>query len=204
MDPLRTSAGVSALREDHRHTTRTRIVKAVSALVAEEHPASISVPAVAARAEVGVATVYRYFPTKEALLDAAATGVVTPGTARLPRSFAELGQTLSAAWTELAEQLPLVRNQFASPAGRDLHRRRWDAKHSAMIEGVQAEGIDPSGPVGRRLLGVTDVLTSSTALLELHDKAGVPATDAADWCAWAVGVLVSESKRELQKEMRRG
>jgi AcrR family transcriptional regulator len=191
---------MSSVREDHRHATRERIVRAVSALVAEEHPASISVPAVAARAEVGVATVYRYFPTKEALLDAAATGVVTPSAARLPRSFADLGHTLAAAWIELADQLPLVRNQFASPVGRDLHRRRWETKHAAMIEGVRDVGIDPRTELGRRLLGVADVLTSSTALLELHDKAGVPATDAADWCAWAVGVLVAASKQEAQRE----
>ena len=47
-------------------------MRAVAELVADAHPASISVPAVAARAGVGVATVYRYFPTKEALLDASA------------------------------------------------------------------------------------------------------------------------------------
>lgn len=188
---------MSAVRTDHRQATRDRIVKAVSALIAEEHPASISVPAVAARAEVGVATVYRYFPTKEALLDAAATGVVTPVAARLPRSFAELDHSLAAAWTELADQLPLVRNQFASPVGRDLHRRRWETKHAAMIEVARADGIDPSSEAGRRLLGVADVLTSSTALLELHDKAGVPAADAADWCAWAVGVLVTATKKEV-------
>jgi hypothetical protein len=48
---------------------------------------------------------------------------------------------------------------------------------------------------------VADVLTSSTALLELHDKAGVPAADAADWCAWAVGVLVATSKQEVEMEV---
>ncbi len=49
--------------------------------------------------------------------------------------------------------------------------------------------MDPASPEGRRFLGTVDVLTSSTALLELHDKAGVPVDEAADWCAWAVGVL---------------
>ena len=60
------------LRDAHKNATRSRIVRAVADLVAEAHPASISVPAVAKRAGVGVATVYRYFPTKEALLDASA------------------------------------------------------------------------------------------------------------------------------------
>jgi AcrR family transcriptional regulator len=184
----------TTLREAHRASTRQRIVRAVSDLIAEEHPATVSVPAVARRAGVGVATVYRYFPTKEALLDAAAHEVVTPSAARLPRTFDELAPSLAAAWGELEEQLPLVRGQFASPVGRELHRRRWEAKHALMANLLRAEGVDPDGEAGRRLLGVADVLTSSTALLELRDKAGVPVTDAAAWCAWAVHVLHDASK----------
>ena len=173
----------SDLRDEHRTATRTRIVRAVSDLVAEEHPAAISVPAVARRAGVGVATVYRYFPNKEALLDAAATGVVTSEDAQLPTSFDQVGPSLAAAWTQLADRLPLVRNQFASPVGRDLHRRRWEAKHALMTSLLAADGVDPESEAGRRLLGVADVLTASTALLELHDKAGTSVDDAAAWCA---------------------
>lgn len=180
-------------RVAQKAATRRRIVDAVTALVAERHPAAVSVPAVADRAGVGVATVYRYFPTKEALLDAAAYGAVSSGVAGLPRSFGELGASLRAAWGELADQLPLVRNQLASPLGRELRRRRWEAKRAAMAEVAATDGVDPRSPEGRRLLAVADVLTSSTALLELHDKAGIAVDDAADWCAWAVGVLHRET-----------
>ena len=58
-----------------------------------------------------------------------------------------------------------------------------------MTELLRTEGLDPESDAGRRLLGVADVLTSSTALLELRDKAGVPVADAAAWCAWAVRIL---------------
>ena len=187
-----------SVRDEQRDATRARIIRAVSDLVAHDHPAAISVPAVAERAGVGVATVYRYFATKEALLDAAATGVVTGGD-RLPTTFAEVGPALKQAWGELAEQLPLVRGQFASPVGRELHRRRWEPKHAGMQAFLAAEGIDPEGPAGRRLIGVSDVLTSSTALLELHDKAGVPVDDASEWVAWALDVLLRATKREAKR-----
>src|SRR5438105_965705 len=120
-----------SVRDEQKEATRARIIRAVSDLVATDHPAAISVPAVAERAGVGIATVYRYFPTKEALLDAAASGVVSAGS-RLPSSFAEVGPALKETWGELADQLPLVRSQFASPVGRELHRRRWEPKHAAM------------------------------------------------------------------------
>lgn len=191
--------GATGLRAEQRAATRRRIVDAVSALVAEEHPAAVSVPAVAARAGVGVATVYRYFPTKEALLDAAAHGAVSTGAAGMPRAFDEVGASLAAAWGELADQLPLVRNQFASPLGRELRRRRWELKHAAMVEVARREGLDPASPAGRRLIGVVDVLTASTALLELHDKAGVGVDEAAGWCAWAVSVLHEATRTEAQR-----
>src|SRR5919202_2146998 len=61
-----------SLRQEHRAATRRRILRAVIDLLAEHHPAALSMPAVAARSAVSIPTIYRYFPTKEALLDAAA------------------------------------------------------------------------------------------------------------------------------------
>src|SRR5690242_5320900 len=103
--------------------THDRIAQAVAALVAEEHPATISVPAVARRAGVSVATVYRYFPNKEQLLDAAAE----IGNQETSAAFGDQAITddlvddlISRSFWELADHLPLVRNQQHSAAGRDL------------------------------------------------------------------------------------
>jgi AcrR family transcriptional regulator len=171
----------------------------VNELIVDEHPAAISMPAVAARAGVAVATVYRYFPTKEALLDAAASEVVPSQADKLPRSIDEIGPALRTTWSELANELPLVRGQHASPVGRELHRRRSAARREAAGALIAAEGVDPESATGRRMLGLLDVLTSSTAMLELHDKAGVPVADAADWCAWAVNVLYRATKRSARR-----
>jgi AcrR family transcriptional regulator len=183
------------LREDHRRRTRERIVRAVRELVAEEHPATVSVPAVARRAGVGVATVYRYFPNKEALLDAASVVLsdeVLDPRAAVPTTFDDLARVLPAAWRELAgEHLALARSQLASPVGRELRRRRWEAKQAAMRTALEQVGVDPDSVAGQRLAALADVLTSSTALLELHDKAGIPVDDAADFVLWGLQVLVA-------------
>lgn len=188
---------MSDLRQEQREATRARIVDAVTDLVAHDHPATVSVPAVAERAGVAVATVYRYFPNKEELLDAAA---VAPTTAagQMPQRFDELEPALKSAWAELADQLPLVRGQFASPVGRNLRHRRWEAKQAAMADGLRRAGGDPDSPTGRRLLATVDVLTSSTALLELHDKAGIATDQAAEWCAWAVTRLLQATLQEVE------
>ncbi len=186
------------LRDAHKRATRARIVKAVAELVAEAHPASISVPAVAQRAGVGVATVYRYFPTKEALLDASA--MVLGDDAKLtsldayPSTFEEATTLLPDQFAAIARQLPLARNQLSSPLGRQLRQVRWQAKQASLARALAGSGIDPDSAAGRRLAAITDVLTSSTAVLELHDKAGIPIDVATDHVLWALSVLTRATK----------
>lgn len=195
------SEPVRPLREQQKEATRQRIVRAVADLVAEAHPASISVPAVAARAGVGVATVYRYFPTKEALLDASA--MVLGGDSKLtsldqmPTTFAEAASVLPDQFAAIARQISLAQNQLASPLGRELRRVRWQAKQAAMTTALRGSGIDPASPEGERLAAVADVLTSSTAVLELHDKAGIPIDEAAAHVLWALDVLERATQEEL-------
>lgn len=195
---MMTEDGADTLRAAHKRATRERIVRAVAELVADAHPATISVPAVAKRAGVGVATVYRYFPTKEALFDASA--MVLGDDAKLssldafPTSFEELTSLLPDQFAAIARQIPLTRNQLASPLGRQLRQRRWEAKQVAVTQALRCRGIDPTSSEGVRFAAVADVLTSSTAVLELYDKAGIPIDVAAEHVLWALGVLVEATK----------
>ena len=188
------------LRDEHKRATRERIVRAVAELVADAHPAAVSVPAVAARAGVSVATVYRYFPTKEALLDASAMVLGGDGTVATldayPSSFDDVARVLPEQFAAIARQIPIARNQLASPLGRQLRQVRWATKQAAMATALQGEGIDPTSSEGERLAAVADVLTSSTAVLELHDKAGIPIDEAAEHVMWALEVLVLATKED--------
>ena len=47
-----------------------------------------------------------------------------------------------------------------------------------------------------RLAAIVDVLTSSTAVLELHDKAGIPIDVATDHVLWALDVLTRATKEQ--------
>ncbi|MEM7323981.1 MAG: TetR/AcrR family transcriptional regulator [Actinomycetota bacterium] len=62
-----------SLREAHAQATRDRILDAFADLLTDTHPAEVSVPDVARRAGVGVATVYRHFPKKLDLFDSYAS-----------------------------------------------------------------------------------------------------------------------------------
>src|SRR5438477_10604821 len=60
----------NALRREQAERTRRRILEAVRDLLIAS-PSSISIPEIAARAGVSEPTVYRHFPNRDALFDAA-------------------------------------------------------------------------------------------------------------------------------------
>jgi len=189
-------------RVEQQAATRHRIVHAVADLVTEEHPAAISVPAVARRAGVSVATVYRYFPTKSQLLDAGAE----VGSEKTMADFAgrtitddAVAELIARSFWELADHLALVRNQQQSPAGRDLRKRRRPMKREMLLGAVSARGLDADDPATQRLLTMIELLASSASLLELHDQLDVAVDDASAYVTWAVRVLMLATEDEIDR-----
>jgi AcrR family transcriptional regulator len=189
--------------------TRERIVDAVVALVTEEHPATISVPAVARRAGVSVATVYRYFPTKEQLLDAATevghrrTSSLLDDSRRVLEATPDAGpgardvlvdRVVGQLFAEFTEHLDYVRGAGASPVGRDLRRRRRPDKQRELQAVLVALDIEPDGAAGRRLATMIELLASSTTFVELHDHLGLSTAEATAHVAWAIRTLVEATR----------
>src|SRR4051812_18651170 len=134
--------------------TRGRILDAVNALLAEEHPAKLSIPAVARRARVSPATIYRHFPTKEALLDASAAAVDRQTRAWLGSEAIvpgrNLGPFMRRMWSELAKNLPALRASQFSPVGRELRDRRSARRRGDAATGLAAAGVDMASDEGER------------------------------------------------------
>jgi AcrR family transcriptional regulator len=191
------------LRAAQRAATRDRIVQAVSELVAEGHPAAISVPAVAKRSGVSLATIYRYFPTKEALLDAA----TTIGLARTMRTIAydaedasEYPAIVRRAFREFAQHVPLIRNQVATTIGRDLRQRRREDKRERALAIAAVYGVDPGGVAGEHCLTIIEAMLSSTMFLELHDQMGLDPDTGAEHLNWAIRALFEYTARAQQEK----
>jgi AcrR family transcriptional regulator len=203
MNHLVTRADVAeeqpSLREAQAAATRRRIVDGLLAVLAEDHPATLSVPAVARRAGVSVATVYRYFPTKEALLDAGsevADQLIEQSGG--PGGLDGLEAFLLRAGTAFQAWAPLVQAQVASPLGREVRRRRLPRSLVAVRAALAHEGIDPTGPEGERLTRLVATFISSVTILDLMERQGhSPEVVAAD-LAWAAAALVRTTQQELR------
>lgn len=110
-----TPAPSKPLRSDARRN-REAIVQAARALVAE-HGAEAQVQDVARKAGVGVGTVYRHFPTKDALMGELMSQCMLEN-AQISRAAAELDDPWDAFAT-------LVRNGCESMAADAAKRRMW-------------------------------------------------------------------------------
>jgi len=192
-----------SLREAQRDLTRQKILSAVLDLVAEQSMSELSVPLVAERSGASVATIYRYFPTKDALLNAAAEEP-SRRAGQEPISDTHDGPDyLRKMWEDFAGHLDLVRHQVASETGRDMRNRRYDAAKAWFTKSIAAEGIDPRSAEGRRLVRLSLLLTSSIAFLDLHDRQGQSPGAAADDVTWAVAALADATRAPSKPRTRR-
>ncbi|MEP6658405.1 MAG: helix-turn-helix domain-containing protein, partial [Acidimicrobiales bacterium] len=157
----------------------------------------LSVPAVARRSGVSLATIYRYFPTKDQLLAAAADEPSRQALTAVPEprpgddDFATFQR---AMWTSFASNLPLLRHQVTSEAGRDMRQARLARSRVQLAVYVAARGVDPKSAEGERLIALLLLVNGSLALVELHDRQGLDVDDALSTSLWAADVLIRASQ----------
>jgi AcrR family transcriptional regulator len=141
---------------------RGRILSAARALFADQGP-DAQMDAIAARAGVAVGTLYRHFPTKEALLEAALRDRIEELT-DLARAALERAAAGADPWEELAG---LLRLQVAA------HAQDRAFKAAAAAGGVQAEYEGGAG--GQLVAVVEELIARAQAAGRLRDD--VTATD---------------------------
>lgn len=186
------------LRDEQRELTRRKILGAVLELVAEGSVDELSVPAVSRRSGVSLATIYRHFPTRDELLAAASAEPARQALASStdpPAGGDDFARFLAAMWREFATNLPLLRHQLGSEAGREMRRARLDAGRRQLAEYVARFGVDPRTPEGERLISVLLLVGSSLGLVELHDRQGVDVEEAIDRAVWATHALIHATAR---------
>jgi AcrR family transcriptional regulator len=166
-------------------------------LVAEGSFDELSVPAVARRSGVSLATIYRYYPTKDRLLAAAADEPSRQALAaegdRRPGDD-DFAAFQRAMWTSFASNLPLLRHQITSEAGRDMRVARLARSRAQLAAYVEGRGVDAESAEGERLISLLLLVSGSLALVELHDRQGMEVDDALSTSCWAADVLIGASR----------
>src|SRR5207302_7947373 len=123
---LRVMSSVS-LREQHALATRERILGAVADLLEAERAEELTVPAVAEASGVSLRTIYRHYPTRDELLEAAGRWIGDElFQHRYPRDLDEVADLYEAGCRDFDERPGLVRAMAFSQLGQNArgYRRR--------------------------------------------------------------------------------
>lgn len=192
-----------SLRAEQKELTRRKVLTAVLDLVAEGSLDELSVPAVARRSGVSVATIYRYFPTRDDLLVAAADEPSRVALDAYPLDPAEpdpLAAFQRSMWQSFATNMALLRHQISSDSGREMREARLERSRARLSDHVRERGVDPESAAGRRLVSLLLLTSGSLALVELHDRQGLSVDDAVEASLWAADVLIEASRSEIASE----
>lgn len=188
------------LRAEQRELTRRTILTAVLDLLAEGTLGDLSVPAVSRRSGVSVATIYRYFPTRDELLTAAAAEPSRRALEAQPgprEGDDDLAAFQRAMWHEFAGNLPLLRHQVASPAGREMRQARLARSRRQLAAHLADSGIDADSAAGQRLVSMLLLVSGSLALVELHDRQGLDVDTAIEHSLWAARALIDATTSDV-------
>jgi AcrR family transcriptional regulator len=181
----------SPLREEQASATRERILEALVRVLARG-AAELSVPAVAAEAGVSVATVYRHFATKQALLDGLGEHVRDRWLGELPTPStpAELAALYARAYPRVDARTEAVRAAFASSAARGGRKASMKGRLARVESGLAPLEGRVTAEDYARLRSVAVLLTASETVHFLRELLGLSVSEAADTAAWTLLTLV--------------
>ena len=182
----------AATRAIKKEEARARILDAFIALLTEGAE-DLSHDAVADRAEVGRRTVYRYFPDRAALMDAALLRVRERAGTRVtyPQSAAELLDTLEPIYTGFDSIAPLITMLRTTPQGRQL-RLAQKRQRAASYTRALAEAVENLPPEDRKLAIAMLQVLHTTPWLEMRDHWALDGRQIARATGWAVRTLLND------------
>src|SRR5918911_2465766 len=140
-----------SLREQHAEATRERILSAVAELLERGEAEDLTVPDVAAASGVSLRTVYRYYPTREQLLEAAGRWI---GDELLrhpyPQTLDEVAELFRVGCRDFDERPGLVRALALSQLRQSVRGYRRRERVDAIGRALRSELPHLSEPELRR------------------------------------------------------
>jgi AcrR family transcriptional regulator len=181
------------LRQDQVEQTRERILEGLVRTLARG-AAALSIPAVAREAGVSIPTVYRYFRSKQELLEGLGGHIVrhlrldvtTPPHnpaefLAIVRQLYEVSVDLNAAWRAAA----------MSGAWREIRPETLPVRRRLIERALVPVTMEMSEADRDRLRDVILLLASSAAIRAFDDYLGLKGKDAADVAVWAIETLIA-------------
>ena len=193
----------TSLRDQHAAVTRERILAAVADLLERGDADELTVPAVAEASGVSLRTVYRYYPTREALLEAAGRWI---GDELLrhpyPSDLDEVADLYEAGCRDFEERPGLVRALALSQLGRSVRGYRRRERLETIGQALRSELTGLSSEELRRAEAVLAYLHNVLAYTTLREESGLAGEEIGEAIGWAIRTLVADLRKRNHDSRR--
>jgi AcrR family transcriptional regulator len=194
----------SALRESQAEITQRRIMEAMADLVASSGAENLTHATVARAAQVAERTLYRHFPTKDALWDAFLEWVSEQvGVSEFPHNEQELIAAVPAMFHKFDEHENLLSNCLRSRAWSEVWLRGRHGWRESVQEAVQ-NGDKVDREKAKQIGAVVQLLFSGVAWKALKDHCGLTGEEAAQAVQTSISALMEELHGDGKAGKRKG
>jgi AcrR family transcriptional regulator len=195
--------GRTSLREQQAEAARTRILAAVAELLERDDVEELTVPQVAEVSGVSLRTVYRYYPSREELLQAAGRFIGAELLAQgYPESLDDVADSFEPACSNFDRHPGLVRALSMTALGREARARRRRERLQAIRTALEEEvGALPEQEL-RQAEAVLAYLHNMLAYTTLREESGLDGEEIGQALGWAIRTLVADLRRQ-QRQARR-
>lgn len=194
----------NSLREQNALAARERILSAVAELIEQADPGELTMPAVAEASGVSLRTVYRYYPTREELLEAAGRWIGDELYKHpYPRDLDEVADLYQQGCHDFDERPGLARALAVSQLGQRARgyrrRERVEAIHRALrdeLPGLNEEEL-------RQAEAVLAYLHNILAYTSLREEHGLSGEEIGQAVGWAIRTLTEDLRKRNSNDRRK-
>jgi AcrR family transcriptional regulator len=192
-----------SLREQHALATRERILGAVADLLEAGGTQELTVPAVAEASGVSLRTIYRYYPTREALLEGAGRWIGDELLEhRYPRDLDEVADLYREGARDFDARPGLVRALAFSQLGQQVRGYRRRERLDAISRSLRSELTNLNEPELRQAEAVLAYLHNMLAYTTLREESGLSGAEIGEAVGWAIRTLIADLRKRNRHRRR--
>ncbi len=193
----------SPLREAQAQATRERVLAAVRGMLEADPESSLGFDEIAAASGVNRRTIFRHFPTKEALLAAFwQSANASLGVRFWPESERDLVDLPPDLFASLDGIEGIVRASHSSGAGREMRLQANAERQAAFRKSLAGVTVGMKRQDARRLEAVVQLLFSATAWQTMHDYWGLSGRESGEAAAWAIDALLKAARKSKSTRVK--
>lgn len=185
------------LRERHQDATREAVLDALVDLLEKDGAFEFTFFELARRAGVSVRTIYRHFPTRDALFDAVSHRVnERVGFREYPVTRAAMVELPRLIFPAFDRERALIKAQFQAGLGRQVRAHAQKQRTHACIAAVRHEAPELDEATVEARGGAISCLLSADAWMRLESTLGMDGARSGEAVSWAIDALFEAVRHE--------